>query len=503
MGVFADKSKGASHTGVSSSGKSPRLMKGPQYIFVDIPQSPKQPSRAKTEDFSNANIDILTSKVTSYKKKKRESQGSRSHSKSRKSEGTGSLNKSRQSRGPKSTDRTVARSIDQSTVVASGSRRGSRSTDHSQRDSRSNVPRSIQTSSKSPSRNHGRSSKSPSRNRDRSSNSPSRNRGRRSSHDRSNVPSMRKSRSTTPRSPTSHRSTALKSILRASMSPTKNRDQSSDTRSSSPRSIQLTLIGSGSIREPGRSTGPSMRKSRSVDLGISSRKSQSQTIRQSKSSDISTKTKPARSRSSESLKQRFGRFTRSVSPSYSRRPSKTEESKLQTIPSPSKPSLSAPNKPSTYVEKINNSNNLIEVVPFRLGKDMTYIADGMNLDRNTRYLLAAFDARSLDDFYLMSDNDFTALVQRAKSTKNELPPLQIRKIQMLRSWIKEVVDDHLNDNDDSGRMRRRGDFNIMPNDWKEQYKNDLPHLKLQLRQQSDSIFYEIKNLFACGAGSIY
>ena len=154
--------------------------------------------------------------------------------------------------------------------------------------------------------------------------------------------------------------------------------------------------------------------------------------------------------------------------------------------------------------------NLIEATPFHLGKDMTYLADGMNLDRNTRYLLAAFDARTIDDFYLMSDSDFSNLIQKAKSTKNELPPLQIRKVKMLRAWLKEVVDDHLNDDSDSsrgGRGGRKRSFRIVPKDWKEQYKNDLPHLKLQLRHQGDSFFEKLKNLsetlVSCGAGSCY
>ena len=144
-----------------------------------------------------------------------------------------------------------------------------------------------------------------------------------------------------------------------------------------------------------------------------------------------------------------------------------------------------------------------------LEKDMTYIADGMNLDRNARFLLAAFDAKTLEDFYLMSDTDFSALCHRAKGTKHSLPPLQIRKIQMLRRWIKEVVDDNINDNEEetgSKRLRRKKRVQIIPSDWKNQYKNDLPHLKLQLRQQSDSIFEKFKSLsdvLTCGAGTIY
>jgi hypothetical protein len=140
---------------------------------------------------------------------------------------------------------------------------------------------------------------------------------------------------------------------------------------------------------------------------------------------------------------------------------------------------------------------------------MNVLADGMNLDRNTRCLLAAFDSSTLEDFYLMSNADFSELVSRAKARNSPLPPLQIRKIQMLRRWIKEVVDDHLAENEDpNGKVKKRRNVRLIPKDWKEQYKNDLPHLKLQLRQQGDSIFEKIKTLSEvistqCGAQMVF
>ncbi len=139
---------------------------------------------------------------------------------------------------------------------------------------------------------------------------------------------------------------------------------------------------------------------------------------------------------------------------------------------------------------------------------MTYLADGMNLDKNMRYFLAAFDASKLEDFYLMSDSDFSALVQRAKASNRSIPPLQLRKVQMLRRWLKEVVEDHVIDNEEiSGGVRRRGrKVELIPKDWKQQYRNDLPHLKLQLRHQSESIYEKIRNIsetLGCGASMLY
>lgn len=170
---------------------------------------------------------------------------------------------------------------------------------------------------------------------------------------------------------------------------------------------------------------------------------------------------------------------------------------------------------------------------YRLGKDMTLLANGINLDGNTRMLLAAFDAKTLDDFYLMADVDFTELVKKARATNHYLPPLQVRKVRMLRRWLKDLVDENMmnhdhdeydedeeDDDDDDHRDDAFGDHQerdaggllpshpksrnklkkknkkrrsrrrrrLVPRDWLVQYKNDLPHLKQQLRHQGDSFF---------------
>ena len=142
---------------------------------------------------------------------------------------------------------------------------------------------------------------------------------------------------------------------------------------------------------------------------------------------------------------------------------------------------------------------------------MTFLADGMNLDANTRCLLAAYDAKTLEDFYLMTDSDFSGLIRKANATKNSLPPLQIRKVRMLRQWIKEVVQDNMYEMyAEHGESVRKQSTRLIPRDWKDLYKNDLPHLKLQLRQQGDSFFEKLrtlgdmsslKEMFSCGVGN--
>ena len=145
---------------------------------------------------------------------------------------------------------------------------------------------------------------------------------------------------------------------------------------------------------------------------------------------------------------------------------------------------------------------------------MTVLADGINLDGNTRLLLAAYDARTLDDFYLMADIDFKDLINKAKGTNNCLPPLQVRKIRILRRWLKDIIDENMGENDEHSPRTRSSSSNkkhnrrrrLVPKDWIQQYQNDLPHLKMQLRQQGDSylerfpIINVMLGMVGCGTG---
>merc|ERR1711865_1089767 len=133
----------------------------------------------------------------------------------------------------------------------------------------------------------------------------------------------------------------------------------------------------------------------------------------------------------------------------------------------------------------------------------------------------------------MSDVDFRDLIHKAQANNHALPALQVRKIKMLRRWLKEVVDDHMTvandddgsyiissssreatDNDVRGGGGGSGSYNntnttnkrrLVPKDWKEQYKNNLPELKMQLRQHGDSIYERaptigyIAHMIGCGA----
>ena len=126
-----------------------------------------------------------------------------------------------------------------------------------------------------------------------------------------------------------------------------------------------------------------------------------------------------------------------------------------------------------------------------LGRDMAYVADAMNLDVNTQAMLALYDAKSLEDFSLMAHADMHDLVMKAQSMRRAIPPLQVRKIEVLREWIQEIS----RPKDESqmpawarrDRTRRRKSRRLIPRDWKEQFESDLPMLKQKLQVQSSSM----------------
>jgi len=142
----------------------------------------------------------------------------------------------------------------------------------------------------------------------------------------------------------------------------------------------------------------------------------------------------------------------------------------------------------------------------KLSLDMTVLADGLNLDEHSRMMLAVHDARTLDDFYLMADTDFKDLIIRANLSNHTLHKLQVRKIRMLRRWLKEVIEENMENGSDScfaGQRKQRG---LLPTNWKNQFRNDLPNIKLQLRQQGDSLCERspllnwIASFIGCGVG---
>jgi len=135
----------------------------------------------------------------------------------------------------------------------------------------------------------------------------------------------------------------------------------------------------------------------------------------------------------------------------------------------------------------------------QLGSDMLVLADGMHLDSNTKTLLASYDARTVEDFFCMGEQDFKELIDRGRNTNRRLPPLQIRKVRILREWLTDLVEASNTDATglpwfkpkDINDAKKNQSSSILPRDWKRRFKNDLPMLKKKLRQKGDSFLESI------------
>lgn len=152
----------------------------------------------------------------------------------------------------------------------------------------------------------------------------------------------------------------------------------------------------------------------------------------------------------------------------------------------------APSKKPRSKKPMNQFKNASEI---HLEDDMAYIARQFKLDKNAQLMLAYYDARSLEDFCLMSIADVNDMIQRAKEMERALPPLQIRKIRVLREWVQELADPQ--DNLDipawvriskSKRIRRKKG-ELIPSNWKSEFKKDLPDLKEELQKRADDLSF--------------
>lgn len=127
-----------------------------------------------------------------------------------------------------------------------------------------------------------------------------------------------------------------------------------------------------------------------------------------------------------------------------------------------------------------------------LYNDMAAVADAIKLDLNTQVMLAYYDAKSLEDFCLMAEADLKDMVVKARQMRRAIPPLQIRKVEVLREWVREISVPQ----DESRlpawirlaqpRRKRRSKKQLIPDDWKEQFRRDLPKLKHSLRKRGEN-----------------
>jgi len=152
-----------------------------------------------------------------------------------------------------------------------------------------------------------------------------------------------------------------------------------------------------------------------------------------------------------------------------------------------------------------------DIEPTRLHRDMRLICDVFRISEQSRYALRSFDAATLEDFSLMSDEDFADLILYQARVGTPVPPLQQRKLSVLRSWVRSIAtvenlevpetmssmsnkseDINLNESNEGNdettpkasfkfSARKRGGT-FIPADWEGKFYADLPRLRKELQQ---------------------
>ena len=169
------------------------------------------------------------------------------------------------------------------------------------------------------------------------------------------------------------------------------------------------------------------------------------------------------------------------------------------------------NKDGATDEKDNN------IEPPRLHRDMRLICDCFRISDQSRYALRSFDASTLEDFSLMTDDDFADMVVTHARIGKPIPPLQQRKIRVLLTWVQKLANvenlevgeeealvsrnnaegfelkDSKSDNEVDGILKarykaslRKGGGTFIPATWEETFYNDLPMLRKQLKRLGDN-----------------
>ena len=129
----------------------------------------------------------------------------------------------------------------------------------------------------------------------------------------------------------------------------------------------------------------------------------------------------------------------------------------------------------------------------RLDKDMIILSEAFHLDENTQAMLAQYDARTVEDFCLMTPEDLDQLVQDAAFSNRPLPPLQIRKVQVLREWAHNLADQTMRQAELQALCSYATGIvseqpadqyaSLVPQDWAKQFREDLPRLKHMLKER--------------------
>ena len=115
--------------------------------------------------------------------------------------------------------------------------------------------------------------------------------------------------------------------------------------------------------------------------------------------------------------------------------------------------------------------------PPKFHRDMKLICDAFRVSELSRYALESFDASTLEDFCLMTDEDFADLIVTQARLGKPIPPLQQRKLRILLSWVQSLMAMTTTATTDYTTTYR-----MIPNDWEKKFYHDLPYLQRELQQ---------------------
>ena len=162
---------------------------------------------------------------------------------------------------------------------------------------------------------------------------------------------------------------------------------------------------------------------------------------------------------------------------------------------------------SSSSNEVSSPSRYIE--PQRFHRDMRLICDVFRISDPSRYALRTFDAASLEDFVLMTDEDFADMIVTQARNGHPLPPLQQRKLRVLLSWVQslattdnldwaastpnktegfELKESPTDENGEDGikasykASPRKEGGTFIPKDWEKRFYADLPRLKKELHQ---------------------
>jgi len=158
----------------------------------------------------------------------------------------------------------------------------------------------------------------------------------------------------------------------------------------------------------------------------------------------------------------------------------------------------------SHQHKSSAPSDVNDIEPPRLHRDMRLICDVFRISEHSRYALRSFDAATLEDFSLMTDEDCADLILTQARIGRPIPPLQQRKLRVLLTWVRsltkvenldkaeeEVLSSpntaegvELSEDSKAAKYQvkpRKGSGTFIPATWEETFYRDLPGLRKELK----------------------